>query len=317
MNNDEIIAFLTVIDKMSFTKAAQKLYIAQSTLSSRLASLEKEIGGILIERRKGSKDIILTARGQQFFMATRNWQTFMDDVEEIRRPRVEGMRLNIGSVDTFKAFVLPELYKRLINAAPPLRLNIRTYNSAELYDKVNSGDLDVAFTLLNLPFASIEVKAVYEEPRVVLRCENSPTSKKIISQDELDLKKEIYFIGDEKFNIWYRNWHQNYPLLQVDTVQLLSSFMCEEGLWSIVPRSLAEAVCKTGGYNFYHLREPVPKRICYRIQPKNPSFEIAARLEIFDSIFDGYFDNPGFCHAQSNASSAGSCLLSSAESTTT
>ena len=48
MNQAEVDAFLAIVESGSLTRAAQKLYLTQSTLSSRLDCLEKELGAPLL-----------------------------------------------------------------------------------------------------------------------------------------------------------------------------------------------------------------------------------------------------------------------------
>ena len=50
MNQAEVDAFLAIVESGSLTRAAQKLYLTQSTLSSRLDCLEKELGAPLLIR---------------------------------------------------------------------------------------------------------------------------------------------------------------------------------------------------------------------------------------------------------------------------
>lgn len=54
MNQAEVDAFLAIVESGSLTRAAQKLYLTQSTLSSRLDCLEKELGAPLLIRKKES-----------------------------------------------------------------------------------------------------------------------------------------------------------------------------------------------------------------------------------------------------------------------
>ena len=50
MTFDNIRCFLTAAEEMSFTRAAQKLYISQQTLSGHIAKIEEEYGCKLFNR---------------------------------------------------------------------------------------------------------------------------------------------------------------------------------------------------------------------------------------------------------------------------
>ena len=68
MNQAEVDAFLAIVESGSLTRAAQKLYLTQSTLSSRLDCLEKELGApLLIGKEDGSrgKEVEKTVAGDK------------------------------------------------------------------------------------------------------------------------------------------------------------------------------------------------------------------------------------------------------------
>ncbi len=57
--------FVAIADSGSFTKAAERVYVAQSALSHQLAQLEDELGAALFERSR--RGVELTEVGQRFF----------------------------------------------------------------------------------------------------------------------------------------------------------------------------------------------------------------------------------------------------------
>lgn len=66
MNPLEIEAFLAITETRNLSKAADKLFVSQSTISSRLTNLESEIGSPLVNRRPGIKGVTLTPKGNEF-----------------------------------------------------------------------------------------------------------------------------------------------------------------------------------------------------------------------------------------------------------
>lgn len=294
MDSLQIDAFLAILRHGNFTEAAKDLFISQSTLSHRLFELEKEIGVSLLERKRGGKGVLLTAHGKNFLNIARSWETLVQDAEGLKNQKNK-IALSVGTVDTFHTFIFPPLYSVLTKLEPQISLNLRTYNSTELYLQLDRGELDVAFTLLNLPMNNISVKQVYKEPRVVLRMEPVPNAiGGYISLKDLDESKEIFFIGDNAFHTWYRKWKGKlgYPSLQVDTTQLLSLFMPQEGYWSVVPLCIARKMVEMGSYAYYKLKDAPPERICYRIQSEYVRPSALEGIDILDKhlglIFDEY-----------------------------
>ena len=54
MDQETLLIFLTIVSTNSVSKAAEQLYISQSSVSKRLQQLETEIGVPLITRKKGN-----------------------------------------------------------------------------------------------------------------------------------------------------------------------------------------------------------------------------------------------------------------------
>ncbi len=223
MNTLDIEAFLAIIRHGNLTEAAKALFISQSTLSHRLFKLEQEVGMSLIERGRGSRSLALTDYGKKFLLIAKRWEDFIQDTKQLQS-QTNNITLSIGAVDTFHTFIFPPLYQALCDHVPKISINLKTYNSTELYLQVDRGEIDVAFTLLDLPMRNITVQKFYTEPRVVLRKELSPhKGDEFIDPESLDPASEIFFVGDTAFHTWYQCWKgkRGYPALQVDTTQLL------------------------------------------------------------------------------------------------
>ncbi|MFQ9679487.1 MAG: LysR family transcriptional regulator [Ruthenibacterium lactatiformans] len=64
MNQSYFEVFLAVVECKSVSRAAEKLFLSQSTVSHRLKMLENEIGCLLFERAQGQRECVLTAKGE-------------------------------------------------------------------------------------------------------------------------------------------------------------------------------------------------------------------------------------------------------------
>lgn len=290
MNNLEMQAFMTIIECGNFTNAARKLYISQSTLSTRIYTLEKELGSKLFVRSKGIKKIELTEAGKKLAFASKNWYAFIEEVEKIKQNQIAGrLNLNFGSVDTYNTHLFIPLFKKIREHRNRININIRTYNSTELYKEVDSGRLDIAYTLLNMPMEGIIIEKVFEEPRVVI------VNKKGLPEDYskydilnlLDQEKEIFFIGDKAYNLWHEKFWQNSSntFFQVDTYQLLVQLLDESGYWSIVPLCMSYELLRNEDLAVYGLNVDVPKRVCYKIRRKLETNKQKMSIEIFNEFY--------------------------------
>jgi DNA-binding transcriptional LysR family regulator len=291
MDSLAIEAFLAIVRHGSLTEAANSLFISQSTLSHRLAELEKDVGMILIDRGRGLRTVALSDCGKEFLIVAKRWENLLQDTKQIQS-RTKDILLSIGAVDTFHTFVFPPLYQALREHTPKLNVRLNTHNSTELYLQVDRGEIDVAFPLLDISLRNIVVQKFYAEPRVLLRKEALPgTHNDFIDLGSLNPEREIFFEADPAFHSWYLRWkgERGYPPLRVDTAQLLIPLLNIEETWAIVPLCLAIKIASTGLFSYYHLEDPPPERICYKIQAKYPKASALEGIRILDSYLTSLF----------------------------
>lgn len=67
MTHTGIECFLAICHHKTGSAAAQALYITQPSLSARLKALEREVGTPLFYRCKGSREMVLTDAGREFY----------------------------------------------------------------------------------------------------------------------------------------------------------------------------------------------------------------------------------------------------------
>ena len=78
-----IEAFLSICRSKSITRAAEDLFICQSSLSVRLKTLETELGTTLFSRKKGQREIVLTKSGKEFYEIALEYEKVLNKIEDI------------------------------------------------------------------------------------------------------------------------------------------------------------------------------------------------------------------------------------------
>lgn len=291
MDSAEIKAFLAVVRTGSLTEAAKSLFISQSTLSHRIHELEHEIDMILIERGRGIKSLSLTECGKEFLFVAQRWEQLLQDTKEIKK-RTRNISITIGAVDTVHNFLFAPFYQYFKQRYPAVDLILKTYNSTELYVKIEQGELDIAFPLVELPMRSTVSKKIYAEPRVVLRKEKERIiSGKTILQDNLKGSQEIYFQADLMFQEWYKQWKGTAicPPIMVDTAQLLNCFLYTPGDWAIVPLCVAKYFIARQGFTYYYLTVNPPPVTYYAVQLKYPKMSAKRGITIFSECLHSFY----------------------------
>src|SRR5258705_335718 len=115
--------FTTVAAEGSFSRAAEKLHIAQPPLSRQVQQLEEELGVRLLDRRR---PLTLTEPGRYLFEQGRQILQRIDEMRAMTKRIAKGMVLqfNIGFVASTLYDALPELIRRFRIIVPGAEVNL-------------------------------------------------------------------------------------------------------------------------------------------------------------------------------------------------
>jgi DNA-binding transcriptional LysR family regulator len=141
-----LLYFVTVAEQQSFTRAAEKLRIAQPAISQQIRTLEEELEVKLLLRTKRS--VRLTAAGQIFL---REAKDILNRVEQSRthaRRAAQGATgtLSIGCFGWTASLFLPELIHAYRTRYPAVRITLNEQLPREQLEALEAGRIDVGFT---------------------------------------------------------------------------------------------------------------------------------------------------------------------------
>jgi DNA-binding transcriptional LysR family regulator len=140
---------VAVAETRNFTRAAERCSVVQSSLSHRIAALERELGVRLFART--SRRVEPTSAGEAFVAGARACLAAADRAvaDAAAATGVVRGRLAVGVIVTTAAVDVPELLQRYRARHPDVRIVLRSGRSDELAAAIRAGDLDIAF--LGLP----------------------------------------------------------------------------------------------------------------------------------------------------------------------
>lgn len=143
------LAFVKTVEKGSFTRAAQELDYAQSSVSKMVADLENEWGMTLLERSKNG--VCLTSAGEQILPFLRK---VLNDHQELEGQicRMNGMETGVVRIGTFASVAinwLPNIFAALQKDYPGIEYEMLLGDYAEVEQWINEGRVDCGF--LRLP----------------------------------------------------------------------------------------------------------------------------------------------------------------------
>ena len=141
--------FYHAAEKLSFTRAAEALFVTQSSVSQSIKQLESQLDVLLFVRNR--RNMQLTAEGKQLFdhisQAFHQIKTGERTLEGLRK--MEGGDVHIGASDTICRYFLLEHIKTFHNTYPKVRIKITNQPSMKTLEDVATGRLD--FGVVNLP----------------------------------------------------------------------------------------------------------------------------------------------------------------------
>lgn len=175
MNFRNLQYFLRAAEEKNITRAAQKLYISQQSLSGHIAKLEEELGVSLFER---GNELKLTYAGERLYLLAQRIcsleQEILRETGEISDRRRGRLRLGISY--TCGRAILPRLLPDFLKGHPQVEISLMEGNHQKLNEWLASGEVDVV-----LGYAPIDVPGAVVYPllqeRLFLVCPKAITER--------------------------------------------------------------------------------------------------------------------------------------------
>ncbi len=178
MDFKQLNAFLTISSELNFTKAAEKLGYAQSSISAQIQQLEAELGIPLFERI--GKTVSLTHAGAQLVpYATQILQLSVDMKSIASNTAVPAGTLTIGTAESLSISRLPVLLKKYRELFPLVDIRLMLLNCSEFMHHLSNHVIDVAFALGDrMQDEHLIEELCLPEPVDVLACPGHPLTQK-------------------------------------------------------------------------------------------------------------------------------------------
>ena len=157
MNLRFVEAFYWVVTLRSVTRAAEKLHLTQSAMSSRIAALEQELGTLLLDR--GDRQFRLTVAGQRFMGHAEKLLAMQKEIRaELGASAAQPVLLRVGAFESALHSWLMDWVRQLHAAQPEMALELTVETSPVLVDQLARGTLDLSIAAL--PAAGTGVRAI-------------------------------------------------------------------------------------------------------------------------------------------------------------
>ena len=197
--------FKAVAEELSFTRAASRLRVAQSAVSSQIQDLEHELGVILLERSR--RRVRLTAAGQAFLEAS---ERILRSVEQASRQarRIghgEYGTLAVGFIGSQSHEWMPRVLKRFRAKYPDVEVTLTEIHPSQQLDALLARTLDVGLVgpIAGKPPPGLCLEC-YSEERPFVGVANGHRFARLPRVSLVQLKDEPFILTSEKNSPIYR-----------------------------------------------------------------------------------------------------------------
>ncbi len=280
----------TVYQEKSISKAAQKLFISQPSLSVMIQRIEESLGVPLFDRT--CKPMRLTEAGEEYIKATEEIMHIERSFENylLACQNLETGSLTIGSNQLLSSLVLPRYIGRFLSRYPNIHLNLVDDNSVVLENMATSGQLDLVLDNYPLDRDIFEQRVLRKEHLLLavpksFSCNHSLEEYQLSYQDILSGKHtfprgdfvplsafaDIPYVAMTRQNdtrrrsdeIFHEAGIKPHNILEIDRLVTLYSFVEQGSAASIVSDSLVQ-----------YLHTPSEEVVFYTLQSEQASREL-------------------------------------------
>lgn len=249
--------FIAVAEELNFTRAAEKLRLAQPSLTRQIHNLEEELSVRLLDRSKNR--VSLTDEGRSFLVdAKRLVAQSLESIAAVQRfSRGESAQLNLGYLFKFNYDLLPATLATFRQVAPEIAVNLFDMPPAEQLRALGARKIDLGFVGLRPPPANKHVDTLvweciaHHQIVVVLPSRHALART---SQGKIEDLKSLFFVSlSEETHPGSRAWLCQLCQDAGFTPRILQDVNLESGIMTFVAEGLGVTLARA---QIKHLPHP-------------------------------------------------------------
>ena len=268
MTITQLYYVLAVAENQNFTKAAEKCFVTQPTLSMQIQKLEDQLDVQIFDRSK--KPIELTEIGKKIVTQAKNIVNEAERIKDIvdQQKGFVGGEFRLGIIPTIMPTLLPMFLKTFIKRYPKVKLKIEELTTEEIIQRINEGHLDAAIATTPLENETIKERPLFYEPFVsYIPKGHRLYEKKKIDVSDLEIEDMLLLEDGHCFRDGVINLCKSFKQHDEDKFQLESGSiemlvkLSNEGLgMTLLPYLHTLDIKESEKSNLHHFNDPVPAR---------------------------------------------------------
>ena len=286
----QLAYLVSLSETLNFTRAAERCFVTQSTLSAGIRELEQTLGVVLFERDRQS--VRVTPMGRDLIERARSLLSqaldLVNAAQEAGRP-LQGT-VTLGAIPTIAPFLLPRLLRMMRRDMPELVTLLREDQTAALLDAVGEGEIDFAIIALPMDVGHLRVYPVLTEELWLIASEADPMAKLLrpkvsqVDMGRLLLLSDGHCLREHTLQACQKGRRGRDRIASTIEASSLPTLvqMVEAGLGvSLLPEMAIKAGFLVGTNVIARpLAAPAPKReIVLVARPTTPRGELLARIQ--------------------------------------
>jgi DNA-binding transcriptional LysR family regulator len=227
---NDIDYFVALSEEGNFTKASQRKFVSQPSITNALHRLEDELGAKLIDRHRGNRTVALTPAGEILF---RHAKQIMRETEIIRSEIANYQKIWLGVPPIIGATIFPKIMQQL----GPEEIDAITMvesGSNNMYELLDQDKVDLGFIGRTAPAKNKEYDSTFimKSPFVFVL----PTGHPLASRPSLsitDFKGERFITMGETFTqqkVLLNLLQSNGMTEEINNIYITNELMTEHGL---------------------------------------------------------------------------------------
>lgn len=285
MHTEYLRTFLSLAETGSFSRCAQSMLVAQSTVSKRIQELEVELSQTLFERGRGG--VRLTAAGRALTeYAEQIVNTEERAMRRLRRADTFAGNLVLGSVYAYFDVYLGGMLKAFLERRPDISVEVRLGHTARMLAEVRRAAVDIAFTHHPLEHPELICELVEEDDVILVTDAGNGEHRAGVPYEKV---RELPFVSSNFLYESTRSWL--FPAgmqfqLEMDVAKHAIPFLKNSKWYTLSARRLVEGELKSGALlEIPIVNAKLPPVRYYMIRRKDGAAraEVKAWLEMLNS----------------------------------
>ena len=271
MDTQSLQTFIALAEYRNFTRTADSLFIAQSTVTNRIAELEKEIGKQLFARNK--RKVTLTQEGELFLPYAKRILELSDTgIRNVNALKKYKDTYRIGSTNTIYECHLFPIIKEYMDSHPEHAIQITIGHSNNLLQAIQDNLLDVAYSYLPFYHNEYNCEVFATDNLVLVTNYNNDRYFNGITQESLVHANYLYcHFALQEVGLFIKELfppHFQFGFEIDNGTKLIPYLLTSDGI-SFVPESIAAPYIEQKKLRYIKLLDfEAPKINCYRITRK-------------------------------------------------